>query len=77
LAKRFQQFANSFFIGFRRCAPDWRRRSCRSSCSACLILAGLARCAGQQLEQKRDCDEQKEKQIFEISGNHGYRLVKS
>jgi len=35
-----------------------------------LVSAGLAGRFRQQLEQERDCEKQKEKQIFEMDGNH-------
>jgi hypothetical protein len=73
LPERFKKFANAFFVSFCRPAPNGWGRRCRSSrfifgIRACSL--DLARCSRQQLKQQRDRDQQKEKQIFKMGGNH-------
>jgi len=78
LPERFEKSANVFFISFCRPAPNGWSRRCRSSRFIFGILAcslDLARCSRQQLKQQRDRDQQKEKQIFKMGGNHALRAV--
>jgi hypothetical protein len=73
LSEGFEKSSNAFFIRFGRCASNWFSCRYRSSHFIFGILAcfpDFARCSCQQLEQQCDRDQQKEKQIFEMSGQH-------
>jgi hypothetical protein len=70
LPERFEKFANAFLVCFRVGPRQWRRDSCRSSLCLAGIFARFTRGSAQQLEQQRDGDEQKEKEIFEMNSEH-------
>jgi hypothetical protein len=75
LPERFEKFANAFLVCFRVGPRQWRRSRCRSSPGLAGTFARFSRRSGEQLEQKRDCDEQKEKEIFEMNSKHLFKSL--
>ncbi len=75
LPERFEKFANAFLVCFRVGPRQGRRSRCRSSPGLAWTFARFSRRSGEQLEQKRDCDEQKEKEIFEMKSEHLFKTL--
>jgi hypothetical protein len=69
LSKRFEKFANAFFIRFNRRAPRklfQLRAGCRTSIWVLLSFLCLAHLAREQSEQDRHRDQQNEKEILDL-----------
>jgi hypothetical protein len=70
LPERFQEFTDPFLVGFGMAPRQWRWSRCHFSGRIAGPFGRFSGGSGQQLEQKRKANEEKENEIFQMKGEH-------